>query len=156
MKFRHEEQQYLTVNDLVNENTLTNTKNDVVYCQDINRAFRWVEGSSATHDGSYVIEQTSESANGRWLAISIANVYTGTGATSQLQNGQMEEIDVNVAGAKIDKANLIAITNGDDLPSGFFVNSKEVVAADTVRVVVENQTGDVVAALTLEISVLEF
>ena len=156
MKYRHEEQQYLTVADLVGENTLPNTKNDVVFVQSLNRAFRWIEGSSAAHDGVYVIDQTAETANGRWVALSVANVYTGTGTTSDLKNGQEEEIDVTVTGAKIDKANLIAITNGDDFSSGFFVISKEVVAADTVRVVVVNQTGDEIHATALEISVLEF
>ncbi len=152
---RHEKQQYAAVATLVAE-VLVPTANDSIYVEALKRTFDWIEGSTATHDGVYVIDQTSETANGRWIATSVANVYTGTANTDALANGQMSVIDITVTGASASKANLIAATNADTFPTNVFITSKEVVAANTVRVTVENQSGASVAAFAVNVSVLEF
>ncbi len=155
MKYRHEEQQYLTVADLIAENTITNTSNDVVYCQDVNRVYRWLEGSNAAHDGVYVINQIAESANGRWIATSIAKIFTATTMTSNMENGQSESIDISLPGVMLNKFNLITITNGDEIPDNVFVVSKEVIANDTIRILMQNESGGYVASFSLKITVLE-
>jgi len=152
---RHEKQQYADVATLVAE-VLVPTANDTIYVEDLKRTFDWIEGSSATHDGVYVIDQTSETANGRWIASAVAQVYTGTATTDAMENGQVSVTDVTVTGADASKANLIALTNADTFPANVFVTSKEVVAADTVRITVENQSGTDVAAFAVNVSVLEF
>jgi len=152
---RHEKQQYATPAALTAE-VIVPTANDSVYVESLKRTFDWIEGSTATADDLYVIDQTSETANGRWIASSVANVYTGTGNTDALENGQMSVVDITVTGASASKANLIALTNANTFPANTLVVSKEVVAADTVRVVVENQSGAAVAAFAINATVLEF
>jgi hypothetical protein len=152
---RHEKQQYATPAALTAE-VIVPTANDSVYVESLKRTFDWIEGSTATADDLYVIDQTSETANGRWVASSVANVYTGTGNTDALENGQMSVVDITVTGASASKANLIALTNAGTFPANTLVISKEVVAADTVRVVVENQSGAAVAAFAINATVLEF
>ena len=152
---RHEKQQYADAATLVAD-VLVPTANDTIYVEALKRTFDWIEGSTATHDGVYVIDQTSETANGRWIATSVANVYTGTANTDALVNGQMSVVDITVTGASASKANLIAATNADTFPTNVFVTSKEVVAANTVRITVENQSGAPVAAFAVNVSVLEF
>ena len=152
---RHEKQQYATPAALTAE-VIVPTANDSVYVESLKRTFDWIEGSTATADDLYVIDQTSETANGRWIASSVANVYTGTGNTDALENGQMSVVDITVTGASASKANLIALTNANTFPANTLVVSKEVVAADTVRVVVENQSGAAVAAFAINATVFEF
>lgn len=152
---RHEKQQYLTPAALVAE-TVVPTKNDSVYIESLQKTFDWIEGSTATADNVYVIDQTSETANGRWVASHVANVYTGTGTTDAMANGQIDVLDITVTGATPAKANLIAVTNADTFVANVFVTSKEVIAANTVRVTLENQSGDPVAAFAVNVTVLEF
>lgn len=152
---RHEKQQYATAAALVAE-TIVPTINDSIYVEALKRTFDWIEGSAATADNVYVIDQTSETANGRWVASSVANVYTGTGNTDALVNGQISVVDITVTGAAAAKANLIAITNADTFAANVFITSKEVVAANTVRVTVENQSGAAIASFAVNVSVLEF
>ena len=152
---RHEKQQYATPAALVAE-VIAPTINDSVYIESLRRTFDWIEGSSATADNVYVIDQTSETANGRWMASSVADVLTGTANTDAMANGQISVVDVTVTGATPSKANLIAITNADTFASNVFVTSKEVVAAGTVRLTVENQSGTTIAAFAVNVSVLVF
>ena len=64
---RHEVQRYPTPAALAAE-TVVPTNNDEVHVESLNRRFNWLEGSSSIADNTYVIEQTSQSANGRWVA----------------------------------------------------------------------------------------
>jgi hypothetical protein len=73
-----------------------------------------------------------------------------------LVNGQISVVDITVTGAAAAKANLIAITNADTFAANVFITSKEVVAANTVRVTVENQSGAAIASFAVNVSVLEF
>lgn len=152
---RHEKQQYATPAALVAE-VVAPTINDSVYIESLKRTFDWIEGSTATADNIYVINQTSETANGRWIASSVAEVLSGTANTDALANGQVGVLDVTVTGASPSKANLIAITNADTFAANVFITSKEVVAADTVRITVENQSGNSIAAFAVNVSVLVF
>lgn len=152
---RHEKQQYATPLALTNE-VLAPTNNDTVYIESLKRTFDWIEGSTATADNNYVISQTSEAANGRWIASTVASVYTGTGNTDALDNGQSSVVDITIADVTPSKANLIVVSNFATFPSNLFVVSKEVVADETIRVVVENQSGGSVASFAVNITVLEF
>lgn len=152
---RHEKQQYATPAALTAE-VIVPTANDTIYVESLKRTFDWIEGSTATADDLYVIDQTSETANGRWIASSVANVYTGSGNTDALENGQMSVVDVTVTGASASKANLIALTNAGTFPANTLAVSKEVVAANTVRVVIENQSGGAIASFAINVTVLEF
>ena len=152
---RHEKQQYATPAALVAE-VVAPTINDSVYVESLRRTFDWIEGSSATADNVYVIDQTTETANGRWMASSVADVLTGTANTDALANGQISVVDVTVTGASPSKANLIAITNADTFATNVFITSKEVVGTNTVRITVENQSGSSIAAFAVNVSVLVF
>ena len=98
----------------------------------------------------------STATAGRWMASKVASVYTGTGATDILENGLSSIVDITVTGAVASSANLTAITNADTFAANVLVVSKEVVAADTVRVVIQNQSGAQVASFPVNVSVLEF
>jgi len=72
---RHEKQQYPSPATLVAE-TLVPTKNDVVIVESLLRDFNWIEGSALPADNLKVIDQTSETANGRRVALSVVDVFT--------------------------------------------------------------------------------
>ena len=152
---RHEKQQYATPAALTAE-TIAPTNNDSTYVESLRRTFDWIEGSSLVADDLYVINQTSEAANGRWVTASAANVYTGTATTDDMSNGQISVIDVTVTNADPAKANVVAVTNADTFEDNVFVTSKEVVAVDTVRVTIENQSGLDVTGFAVNLTVLEF
>jgi len=152
---RQEKQQYADAASLVAE-TLVPTANDEIYVEGLNRTFDWIEGSTATHDGVYVIDQTSQTANGRWVATQYAGIFTGVGVSDIMENGQEAVLDITVTGANPASANMIAITNADTIAANVFITSKMVVATDTVRITLENQSGVQVPAVTVNVTVLEF
>lgn len=152
---RHEKQEYATVAALVAE-TIVPQSNDSVYVEALKRTFDWIQGSTATHDGSYVIDQTSSTASGRWQASVASSVHTGTGTTDNMDNGQSSIISVTVTGANPSKANSVAITNASTFPTNVYVSSAVVTANDTVKVVVENQSGATVTGFSVAVTVLEF
>lgn len=152
---RHEEQQYALPADLTAE-TIVPTTNDSVYVKSLRRTFNWVAGSSVAADNKYAIVQTSQNANGRWLASFAAAVYTGSGATDALANGQTSVVDITVTGAATGVAAFPVVTNANALGTNVLLISASIVAANTVRVVVENQSGAAVASIPLNVTVLEF
>jgi hypothetical protein len=154
---RHEEQRYATPAAIVAE-TIIPDANDVIFVASLKRPFRWIAGSSATADNSFVIDQTTQTSNGRWEASSIANVYTGSGTTDALDNGQTSNITVTVTGATTSNADVIKITNADVLGAlGLTVISKDVTGTNTVAISVLNETGsDGIAATAVNVAVLEF
>lgn len=154
-KFRHETQQYLTVAAVVAETSITNKKNDVIFIEETNRFYQWKEGSSLAQDLPYVIDQTSETANGRWVAQTIVQKYdVAAVALDDLNNGEGAYTDVTVTGVMTSKANQVIVKG--TLPADLYVTDARVIAADTVRLVYENQTGDPTTGLAVDISVLEF
>lgn len=152
---RHEEQRYALPADLTAE-TIVPTTNDSVYVKSLRRTFNWVAGSSTAADNKYCIVQTTQNANGRWLAAFAAAVYTGTGASDALANGQSSVVDVTVTGAQIGVAALPVLTNGNAFGTNVILVSLSIIAANTVRVVIENQSGAAVASIPLNVTVLEF
>lgn len=152
---RHEEQSYATVAALVAE-TVAPKDNDNVYVVAIKRKFNWIPGSTSTHDGKFVIDQTSQTANGRWVAASASNVYTGTANSDALENGQESAVVVAVTGAAVGAAQLPTVTNGNTLPADVFVSACFISGANTVTVKVTNQSGAAVSAMAINVSVLEF
>lgn len=156
MLLRQEKQEYADVAALVAE-TLVPTNNDTVYVEALRRTFDWIEGSTATHDGTYVIDQTNTTALGRWQASSAANIFTGTANTDELDNGQVSAFNVTVTGVSPASAHAIAITNADTFPVNVFVTSKDIIAANTVRITIVNESGiDNVAPFAVNVTVLEF
>lgn len=153
--FRHEEQEYATVAALIAETALP-TNNDMVFIEATRRQYRWIQGSAATSDGVYVIDQTAATGLGRWMATTVVNTYTGTGISDAMANGQSSTFTVAVAGAQLAKANAIAVTNANTLAANVFVTSLTVTANNTVRVVLENQSGAAVTAQTVNLTVIEF
>lgn len=154
-KFRQETQQYLTVAAIKGETTLVNKKNDVIFVEETNRFYQWKEGSALAEDLPYVIDQTSESANGRWVTQTIANKYEAAGvALEDLQNGEAAFTDVSVPGVLLSRANIVVVKTA--LPDFYYVTEAKVIANDMVRLVYENQTGDPATGITVDISVLEF
>lgn len=150
---RQEIQQYADVATLVAE-TLVPTNNDYVGIEDTNRLYHWKQGSTKPHDGKYVIDQTATTALGRWELITTSNILYGTGTSDALENGQQSVVDITVTGVLATDAAQIAVTSANTFPANVLVVSKEVVAVDTVRVVIDNQTGDAIAAQTIDVTVL--
>jgi hypothetical protein len=143
--YRHEEAQYLTVAAIVGETRVVNKKNDVIFIEALNKAFRWREGSSLAHDGKNV------------MAHAVSNIYDGDITFPALQNGEMIPVEGTVTGALFGAANVVVIKNPDLIPEGLFITTFPYVTAnDTVKFAIENQTGDPTAALTLNLQVLEF
>ena len=101
-----------------------------------------------------VINQTSQAANGRRVALSVVDQYTGTATTDAMENGQTSIITATVTGVLLGGNNDIIITNGNILPANVFVTSKEVTANNTVTLTVENQSGNPVASFVLNVKVL--
>lgn len=151
---RHEKQQYANPAGLVAE-TIVPTKNDITIIESLVRDFNWIEWSSLPADNIKVIDQTSETANGRWVALSDVTVFTGAGATDAMENGQSSVIDITVTGVLLASTNDVLISDASVFPANVFVVSKEVVADDTVRVVVENQSGDSQAAINFDVKVIQ-
>lgn len=151
---RHEKQQYANPAALVAE-TIVPTSNDVTIIESLVRDFNWIEGSSLPADNVRVIDQTTETANGRWVSLSDITVFTGTGVTDALENGQSSVIDITVTGALLASVNDVLITDASVFPTNVFVTSKEVVADDTVRVVVENQSGLSQTAINFGVKVIQ-
>ena len=153
---RVEEQRYATVLALQNE-TIVPGANDVVFVESLWRGFRWKAGDATAQDGAYVIDQTSETLNGRWVAASATSIITGSGSSDAVPVGQVTEFNVTVTGASVAGANLPIITNNDTLVgAGLSVISKEISAANTVTVRLKNDSNADVASQTVNVSVIVF
>ena len=153
---RHEKQEYGTAALVVAE-TLAPQANDAIYVEALTRTFDWIQGSAAVADNNYVIDQTSATASGRWIATSSAKAtYTGTVNTDAMANGQTSVINATIAGVLTTDKNVVMVTNAGTFPTDVIVTSTEVTAANTVKVVVENQSGAATAAFAVNLTVLVF
>lgn len=157
---RHKPQEYATVAALIAE-TLVPESNDLVIVEATGRIYNWVVGSSATADSESVITQTSESANGRWIAVTASiNKSTGTITFPALANSQSAVATSTVSGLPIGTAIVVTITNGNTaytgstaIPDGVSIFQGVVVAANTVAMQIVNETGGSIAGFTANISV---
>ena len=157
---RHEVQQVTNAVALA-ALTIVPTNNDEVHVEDLNRRFNWLEGSVTVADNLYVIEQTSESANGRWAATAVegAKVFTGTGATGDIPNGNTSVFTVTLSGTGTLAANsgaALGITNGSVFPANVFLDSIVLTADNTVQVTVVNESGNDVAAFSVAVKAIDY
>ena len=157
---RHEVQQVTNAVALA-ALTIVPTNNDEVHVEELNRRFNWLEGSVTVADNLYVIEQTSESANGRWAATAVegAKVFTGTGATGDIPNGNTSVFTVTLSGTGTLAANsgaALGITNGSVFPANVFLDSIVLTADNTVQVTVVNESGDDVAAFSVAVKAIDY
>ena len=157
---RHEVQQVTNAVALA-ALTIVPTNNDEVHVEELNRRFNWLEGSVTVADNLYVIEQTSESANGRWAATAVegAKVFTGTGATGDIPNGNTSVFTVTLSGTGTLAANsgaALGITNGASFPANVFLDSIVLIADNTVQLTVVNESGADVAAFTVTLKATDF
>ena len=157
---RHEVQQYANPAALVAEvNQPTN--NDEVHIESLNRRFNWLEGSSATADNTYIIEQTNQTAVGRWAATAVegAKVFTGSGSTGAIPNGNTAVFTVTLSGTGTLAANsgaALGITNGSAFPANVFLDSIVMTADNTAQVTVVNESGNDVAAFTVDVKAIDY
>ena len=159
---RHEVQQYANPAALVAEvNQPTN--NDEVHIESLNRRFNWLEGSSTAADDVYVIDQTSETANGRWAATAVAGakVFTGSATTGAIPNGNTAVFDVTLddGAASVllaDSGAALGITNGGTFPTNVFLDSIVLTADNTVQVTVVNESGVDVPAFTVDVKAIDY
>lgn len=157
---RHEVQQVTNAVALA-ALTIVPTNNDEVHVEDLNRRFNWLEGSTTVADNLYVIEQTSESANGRWAATAVegAKVFTGTGATGNIPNGNTSVFTVTLSGTGTLAANsgaALGITNGSVFPANVFLDSIVLTADNTVQATVVNESGNDVAAFSVAVKAIDY
>ena len=152
---RQEIQQYEDVAALVAE-TLVPTNNDYAGIENTNRLYHWRQGSTKPHDGKYVIDQTATTALGRWELVATSSILYGTANSSAMENGQQSVTDITVTGVLATDAVAVAVTSANTFPDNVFVVSTSVSAVDKIRVVLDNQTGDAVAAQTIDVTVLVF
>ncbi|GHA66161.1 hypothetical protein GCM10009007_03270 [Formosimonas limnophila] len=157
---RHESQQYPNPAALTAE-TIVPTANDEVHIESLNRRFNWLEGSSTSADNLYVIEQTSESANGRWAATAVegAKVFTGSASTGAIPNGNTAVFTVSLTGSGTllaDSGAALGITNGGAFPTNVFLDSLVLTADNTVQVTVVNESGVDVPAFTVEVKAIDY
>lgn len=151
---RGEKQQYTTVAALVAEVIIPQI-NDEAMIEATGRSYDWREASTLTPDGVYVIAQTSI-ATGRWVVPTVVNVYVGSGKTDPMENGQQSIINITVPGVSMARPSLVAVTNADTFNTSVFIKSKDIVAANTVKVVVENGSGATVPIFAVNVSVIEY
>ena len=159
---RHEVQQYANPAALVAEvNQPTN--NDEVHIESLNRRFNWLEGSSTAADDVYVIDQTSETANGRWAATAVAGakVFTGSATTGAIPNGNTAVFDVTLddGAASVllaDSGAALGITNGGTFPTNVFLDSIVLTADNTVQVTVVNESGVAVPVFTVDVKAIDY
>lgn len=157
---RHKPQEYATVAALVAE-TLVPEGNDLVIIEETGRMYNWVAGSSATADSISIITQTSESANGRWIAITASTTkLTGTITFPALDNSQSAVVTTTVSGLPVGTAIVVTITNGNTaytgstaIPDGISIFQGVVTAANTVAMQIVNETGNATAGFTANIVV---
>ena len=157
---RHEVQQVTNAVALA-ALTIVPTNNDEVHVEELNRRFNWLEGSVTVADNLYVIEQTSESANGRWAATAVegAKVFTGTGATGDIPNGNTSVFTVTLSGTGTLAANsgaALGITNGSVFPANVFLDSIVLIADNTVQLTVVNESGNDVVGFNIAVKAIDF
>lgn len=142
MKFRHEKQQYATVALLKAETSVVNRKNDESYIVENKKSYDWTEGDATPENLPYVIDQTSETANGRWISNAPSTTAVLSGAPIVLgpvDNGQGGYVDVADAAIDVAKAQFVKVPSGT--PDLFLITNIELTAGNA-RVYFENQTGD--------------
>ena len=157
---RHESQQYNTV-ALLRAETVTPTLNDEVHVEELNRRFNWLEGTSSSDDGKYVIDQVSETANGRWVATAVegAVIYTGSAATGVIPNGSTSVFEVTMTGAGtllVASGAAIAVTNGSVIPTNVFVESTIIKGNNSIEITVVNESGVTVPAFLVELKAIDY
>ena len=159
---RHEVQQYPNPAALAAE-TVVPTNNDEAHIESLNRRFNWLEGSQAVADNKYVIDQTSQTANGRWAATAVegAKVFTGTGNTGVIPNGNTSVFTVALAdGASSVLATTsgaaLGITNGGAFPTNVFLDSIVLTADNTAQITVVNESGNDVAAFNVDVKAIDY
>ena len=159
---RHEVQQYLNPAALAAE-TVVPTNNDEAHIESLNRRFNWLEGSQAVADNKYVIDQTSQTANGRWAATAVegAKVFTGTGNTGVIPNGNTSVFTVALAdGASSVLATTsgaaLGITNGGAFPTNVFLDSIVLTADNTAQLTVRNESGVEVPAFNVDVKAIDY
>lgn len=157
---RHKPQEYTNAAALTAE-TLVPESNDLVIVESTGRMYNWVVGSSATADNESVITQTSESANGRWIALTASMTkLTGTITFPALANSQSAVATSTVSGLPIGTAIVVNISNGNtaytgstEIPSGVTIFQGMVTAANTVAMQIINETGAAIDGFTANIVV---
>ena len=159
---RHEVQQYPNPAALTAE-TVVPTNNDEAHIESLNRRFNWLEGSQAVADNKYVIDQTSQTANGRWAATAVegAKVFTGTGNTGVIPNGNTSVFTVALAdGASSVLATTsgaaLGITNGGAFPTNVFLDSIVLTADNTAQLTVHNESGVEVPAFNVDVKAIDY
>ena len=159
---RHEVQQYPNPAALAAE-TVVPTNNDEAHIESLNRRFNWLEGSQAVADNKYVIDQTSQTANGRWAATAVegAKVFTGTGNTGVIPNGNTSVFTVALAdGASSVLATTsgaaLGITNGGAFPTNVFLDSIVLTADNTAQLTVRNESGVEVPAFNVDVKAIDY
>ena len=159
---RHEVQQYPNPAALAAE-TVVPTNNDEAHIESLNRRFNWLEGSQAVADNKYVIDQTSQTANGRWAATAVegAKVFTGTGNTGVIPNGNTSVFTVALAdGASSVLATTsgaaLGITNGGAFPTNVFLDSIVLTADNTAQLTVRNESGVEVPAFNVDAKAIDY
>lgn len=157
---RHKPQEYTNAAALTAE-TLVPESNDLVIVESTGRMYNWVVGSSATADNEAVITQTSESANGRWIALTASmSKLTGTITFPALANSQSAVATATVSGLPIGTAIVVNISNGNTaytgstaIPAGATIFQGMVTAANTVAMQIINETGAAIDGFTANIVV---
>lgn len=157
---RHEVQQVANAAALA-ALTIVPTNNDEVHVEGLNRRFNWLEGSSSVADNQYIIKQTSESANGRWAATAVeaAKVFTGSGASGAIPNGNTSVFTVALTGSGTLLANsgaALGITNGGSFPTNVFLDSIVLVADNTAQLTIVNESGNDVSSFNVDVKSIDY
>lgn len=150
-------QEYANIAAIVAENVIVNQGNDVVYAEAEKSMFVWIQASTATANGTTILQETRTVGAGRWhKLITVTDVFSGTANSAAIANGNSVSTDITVTGALAGSFNMVRVINADTLnTAGLIVLSKEVVSNDTVRVELFNPTGANVAAQTINVEVAQ-
>ena len=157
---RHEVQQVANAAALA-ALTIVPTNNDEVHVEDLNRRFNWLEGSSSVADNQYIIEQTSESANGRWAATAVegAKVFTGSASTGAIPNGNTAVMTVTMSGSgtlAADSGAALGITNAGSFPTNVFLDSIVLTGTNTVQLTIVNESGNDVSSFNVDVKAVDY
>lgn len=164
MGYRNGTQRFATPAALVAYSTavVTNRNADSVFIESLKKEFHWMAGSTLLGDSVDVIDQTSETANGRWIssAASFDDVQASASVPS-MDNAQTAVVSIAVPGLPVGSAIAVSAKNADvayggaAIPVGIRVDyPTEVRVVNTVSIEVSNETGlDATTAFTLNVQI---
>ena len=128
--------------------------NDRIQLADGSGSYYFSQGSSATADGNYIVDQTAATALGRWKkVVTVKAVASATVTLEDTLSGEIsDKSDYAFVGANLTDFTNFAITSA--LPDGIILHYIGASGTDLVRIQYENQTGSIVTGQSVDVKMM--